>query len=227
MPIFNATIVNHTTPAVSVVVQDSGTSGGTNTAGVTYAQFKQSLGNQVYDVQGFYLYSTSAAQLIGVINYQRFDVSGNQNITNIVTTVDPYQFSGSIVVDLTNTPTPIILNGNSSVSTTILPQTDLQIKFLSKRITNSFGMNLYNFKEMERITNKTKFYNYGSSIESIQQSNKEIEKTASSNFLNADGDGGKNESSNNINLYETNDTIPIALLGLAAASLGYYLIKNK
>lgn len=229
MPIFNASIINHLTPAISVTVQDSGTtSGGMDSTGTTYSQFKESLGSQVYEVQGFYLYSTNPSQLIGVINYQRFDVTGNQDITNIVTTVDPYQFVGSLIVDLGNTSTPIVLNGNSSVSTTILPQTDLQIKFLSKRVTNTFGNNLYNFKELERITN-SKFYDYGSTIESIQQSNKKIRESASSNFLNADGDGGGNSKSVAVaskNIYE-NDTVPIALLGLAAASLGYYLLRAK
>ena len=55
--LFNANIVNHSTPAVSVQVADS--------SGVTYSQIKQSLGSQVYDVKGLYLYSENLNQLIG------------------------------------------------------------------------------------------------------------------------------------------------------------------
>ena len=153
--VLNATIINHTAPAVSVVVAD-------NVGNVTYNQLRNSLGNQVYDVQGLYLYSQNASQLIGVINYNIYQSTGDKDVTNIVTTVDPYQFSGSIIVDLKDkVNSPIILNGQSSVSTAILPNTYLQIKFLAERTTNSFGMNLQNFNEMQKITNTKFFENYG------------------------------------------------------------------
>jgi len=170
--VFNAVIINHTTPAVSVQVADS--------SGVTYNQVKQSLGNQVYDVQGFYLYSPNLSQLIGTIQYQRYNSTGEQDITNIATVVNPYQDANSLIVDLGKTAIPIILNGQSSVSTTILPQTSLQLKFLSKRVTNSFGMNLNNFKDMQRITNTEFFDNYGnSSIEEIQATNYALKNSIS------------------------------------------------
>jgi hypothetical protein len=153
--VLNATIINHTAPAVSVVVAD-------NVGNVTYNQLRNSLGNQVYDVQGLYLYSQNASQLIGIINYNIYQSTGDKDVTNIVTTVDPYQFSGSIIVDLKDkVNSPIILNGQSSVSTAILPNTYLQIKFLAERTTNSFGMNLQNFNEMQKITNTKFFENYG------------------------------------------------------------------
>jgi hypothetical protein len=168
--VFNAVIINHTTPAVSVVVADS--------SGVTYNQIKQSLGNQVYNVQGFYLYSNNTSQLIGTIQYQRYDSTGEQDITSIATVVNPYQNVNSLIVDLEKTAIPIILNGQSSVATTILPQTSLQLKFLSKRVTNSFGMNLNNFRDMQRITNTEFFDNYGdSSIEEIQATNKALKNS--------------------------------------------------
>ena len=153
--VLNATIINHTAPAVSVVVAD-------NVGNVTYNQLRNSLGNQVYDVQGLYLYSQNASQLIGIINYNIYQSTGDKDVTNIVTTVDPYQFSGSIIVDLKDkVNNPIILNGQSSISTAILPNTYLQIKFLAERTTNSFGMNLQNFNEMQKITNTKFFENYG------------------------------------------------------------------
>jgi len=153
--VLNATIINHTAPAVSVVVAD-------NVGNVTYNQLRNSLGNQVYDVQGLYLYSQNSSQLIGIINYNIYQSTGDKDVTNIVTTVDPYQFSGSIIVDLKDkVNSPIILNGQSSISTSILPNTDLQIKFLAERTTNSFGMNLQNFNEMQKITNTKFFENYG------------------------------------------------------------------
>jgi len=178
--VFNAVIINYTTPAVSVQVADS--------SGVTYNQIKQSLGNQIYEVQGFYLYSPNTSQLIGTIQYQRYDSTGHQDITSIATVVNPYQNVNSLIVDLEKTAIPIILNGQSSVATTILPQTSLQLKFLSKRVTNSFGMNLNNFRDMQRITNTEFFDNYGdSSIEEIQATNKALKNSIKS------FDGGKVE----------------------------------
>jgi len=167
--ILNATIINHALPAVSVVLAD-------NIGNVTYNQLRNSLGNQVYNVQGLYLYSQNASQLIGVINYNIYQSTGDKDVTNIVTTVDPYQFSGSIIVDLKDkVNSPIILNGQSSVSTAILPNTYLQIKFLAERSTNSFGMNLKNFNEMQKITNTKFFENYGeTSIQEIIDNGKLI-----------------------------------------------------
>lgn len=169
--IFNAVIINHTTPAVSVQVADS--------SGVTYNQIKQSLGNQVYEVQGFYLYSDNTRQLIGTIQYQRYDSTGMQDITNIATVVNPYQDVNSLIVSLDKTTVPIVLNGQSSVATTILAQTYLQLKFLAKRVTNSFGMNLNNFRDMQRITNTKFFDNYGATIDEIQATNKELKESIS------------------------------------------------
>jgi len=208
--VFNAVIINHTTPAVSVVVADS--------SGVTYNQIKQSLGNQVYDVQGFYLYSNNTSQLIGTIQYQRYDSTGHQDITSIATVVNPYQNVNSLIVDLEKTAIPIILNGQSSVATTILAQTYLQLKFLSKRLTNSFGMNLNNFRDMQRITNTEFFDNYGnSSIEEIQATNKALKNSISKKVE------GSNVSSN----IRSNTISPIAVgTTIAVASAGVYLIIN-
>jgi hypothetical protein len=152
--IFNVTIIHHALPAISVVVAD----GGNGVGGVTYKELKQSLGNQVYDVGCLYLFSDNTKQLIGTINYNIYDVNGNAEITNIATTIDPYQAVNSLLVKLNDkVNTPIILNGNSSVSTTILPNTYVQIKFLADRITNKLGLVNNNFTQMQEITN-TNFF---------------------------------------------------------------------
>jgi len=167
---FTANIVNNANPAVTVSVADA-------SGGVTYAQIKNSLGQQVYDVSQLYIYSTNLTQLIGVIKYQRYDVTGNQKIFSIATTVDPYQFGLAIALDLDKTPDQVILNGNSSLSATILPNTSLVVKLICKRVTNSFGMNLNNFRDMERITRSQFFNNYGQPIEEIQKAETDIKKS--------------------------------------------------
>jgi hypothetical protein len=211
--IFNAVVVNHSTPAISVQVADSN--------GVTYNQIKQSLGNQVYDVKGLYLYSANTSQLIGTLQYQIYESNGNQKITSIPTVVNPYQNIGALLVDLNGTTnTPVILNGQSSISTTIYPQTYLQVKFLSSRVTNAFGNNLANFRDMERITNTKFFENYGDPIKDIQDTKKDIVEGAQNSVV----------ESNNYSTYSNvgnKKNVLVTMATFAAVSVGAYLIFSN
>ena len=144
--IFNATKIVHTQPAVSVQIADSGV------PPLTYNQIKNSLGSQVYNVQGLYLYSTNLNQLLGVVQYQRFDATGDQSYRSIALTIDPYQGSNALDVDLRKEDAFFILNGNSSFSFTMLPNADLTFKMYNQRIKNTLGTITSNFKIMERTT---------------------------------------------------------------------------
>ena len=168
--LFPVTVINHATPAISVVNQDSGV------PPVTYSQIRQSLGSQVYMVNGLYVYSTNINQLMGAIQYQIFDAGGNQNYNSITTVIDPYAGNDTaILVDITKYETNFILNGNSSFAATILANTYVQVKFFTSRITNTFGNNLENFKQIEIDANKPNFFdNYGDDISSIQATNNDI-----------------------------------------------------
>ena len=81
--LFNVEIINHATPALSVVNADDG-------AAVTYSQIKQSLGQQIYNVEGIYIYSENLNQLATPIQYQRYNSDGTQYFQSIVTAIDPY-----------------------------------------------------------------------------------------------------------------------------------------
>lgn len=152
--IFNANIVNHTQPAVSVQIADSGV------PPLTYNQIKNSLGSQVYNVQGLYLYSTNLNQLLGVIQYQRFDSTGDQSYRSIALTIDPYQGTNALDVDLRKDEAYYILNGNSSFSFTMLPNADLTFKMYTQRIKNTLGNITSNFKMMEEIFKPYFFLDY-------------------------------------------------------------------
>lgn len=169
MAVFSPQILTNS-PALTVTVQDSGN------PPVTYAQIKNSLGQYVYLVEAFYIYSDVFNQLTGTINYNRYDVDGNKIITNIATTVDPYQDQNAILIDLNDFSTDVVLNGNSSISATILPNATIQLKMYTKRITNSFSKNLEAFKYQEFISNRPNFFdNYGN-LKSIQETNYYIEQ---------------------------------------------------
>lgn len=221
MPIFPVQVINNTIPALSVQVADSGV------PAVTYNQVKQSLGTQVYKVNELYVYSENINQLLGVIQYQRFDSDGNQTYSSIATTIDPYSGNAvAITLDLSQYQDNFILNGNSSFSTTILPNTYVQVKFWANRITNEFGGNLNNFVQIEQDANKPNFFNnYGSPIDEIKETNKEIQKSAT---LGVTAEVPPHEKS-------VTQAVPIPLddcrhlvfLGIAAIAVGTYMLKNK
>lgn len=142
--IFAPTIIQNTLPEIAVTAADSGV------PSITYNQIKQSLGSQVYKIDKFYLYSTIKNQLLGVIKYNRYDINGNVDVRNIVTTIDPYQDQNALYKDLKNYNFGYILNGNSTIASTILPQAFLIVRLFTRRITNNFGNNK-NFSEMEDI----------------------------------------------------------------------------
>lgn len=219
MAIFPVQIINNTTPALTIEVADSGV------PPVTYQQVKQSLGSQVYKINELYLYSENINQLLGVIQYQRFDSDGNQTYSSIATTIDPYSGNAvAITIDLKNYQDNFILNGNSSFSATILPNTYLQLKFWANRITNEFGRNLNNFEQIEIDANKPFFFNnYGALIPEIQETNLEIEKSAT---LGGVPEVPAHEKSVT-NVLPQDDCRHLVFLGIAAIAVGTYMLKNK
>ncbi len=222
MPTFPVQIINNTIPALSVEVADSGV------PAVTYQQVKQSLGTQVYKINELYIYSENINQLLGVIQYQRFDSDGNQTYSSIATTIDPYSGNAvAITIDLKQYQDDFILNGNSSFSSTILPNTYLQVKFWANRVTNEFGRNLNNFQQIEIDANKPFFFNnYGSLIPEIKETNIEIEKSATLG-------GVTGVPPHEEKLVTQAQQVPIddcrhlLFLGIAAIAVGTYMLKNK
>lgn len=220
-----AIVINHATPAISVTNQDSGV------PPVTYNQIKQSLGAQVYQITGLNIYSTNINQLLGTIQYQIFDSGGNQNYTSITNTIDPYQFNSlSIDVDLSRYTANFILNGNSSLAATILPLTSVKVQFYTTRITNAFGDNLENFKQIEIDANKPNFYdNYGSTISDIQSTNLQIRDEIHSpnvpkpQSVPLDIIGNKPNKLDG----EKSSSTPLFMFGVAVIGIGYYLTKKK
>lgn len=179
MATFTATKINHPIPALRVGVENAQVqdSSGIVIRPVTYNEVKNSLGQQNFLVDGFYLYSENQNQLSSVIKYNNRNSTGAENISNVITMIDPFQLVPSLLVDLKNFGTDVILDGNSNIGTTILGNTTLQLKFLAKRIGNSFGGNYNNFQMMQQST-RTKFFEdtYGAPLDLIKERNKEVEK---------------------------------------------------
>ena len=222
MPTFPVQIINNTIPALSVEVADSGV------PAVTYQQVKQSLGTQVYKINELYIYSENINQLLGVIQYQRFDSDGNQTYSSIATTIDPYSGNAvAITIDLKQYQDDFILNGNSSFSSTILPNTYVQVKFWSNRVTNEFGRNLNNFQQIEIDANKPFFFNnYGSLIPEIKETNIEIEKSATLGGVTG-VPPHEEKLVTQAQQVPVDDCRHLLFLGIAAIAVGTYMLKNK
>lgn len=223
---FPVQVINQATPAISVTNADSGV------PPVTYEQIKQSLGRQVYEITNLYLYSENINQLLGVIQYQIFDSNGNQNYSSIATTIDPYEGNSvAIDIDLRDYLQDFILNGNSSFSTTILPNTYVQVKWYANRITNGLGGGgLENFKQIEIDANKPDFFNnYGSPISEIQETGIEMQADLSVPISGLKPLHEQNimQPSQPMTIKVTEDCTHLIWLGVAAISVGAYMLKKK
>jgi hypothetical protein len=140
-------------PAVLVTIQE-GNGGGSG--GVTYPEFINSYGLNNYEVQGLYLYSPNASQLNKPILYSSFNASGDAQVISIPNVLDPNQIISSSLVDLSPFDGSIILDGQATINTQVLPLNELQIKFLSKQITTGAELT-NNFLDIQAATN-TKFF---------------------------------------------------------------------
>jgi hypothetical protein len=209
---YSPTIIINTVPPVSVVSADSGSGIATP---VTYNEIKQSMGTNVYDVKNIYMYSDNIQQLSGVVNYNRFDSNGDKEIFNITPIIDPFQRVSAINVDTEQLP--IIFNGNSSISTTVLPNTSVKVQFNTLRTKNNvfnsplLAMEIENTVEQQDEKIKEKLKEKPLLLEPTkipEKSIKVFEKVE-------DKDVNKK------------DYLIIVLLALSAISIISYLVKKK
>lgn len=147
MATFTVSITTNTTPAVSVTV----------TGNTTYAQFKNSLGQFVYNISVVYLLSTILNQIKGLFNYSKYDSSGNQNLQSILSVISPYQKQSSIFIDTTEKNLKI--DGRDFVRFNMLPNSNLQLKiFCERKATTDMLVSKDNFTAIEKRMDETDFF---------------------------------------------------------------------
>lgn len=140
MPSFTVTINTNVPPAVSVNM--SGT--------VTYGQFKNSLGQFVYEVNELYLFTPTQGQISQLYKYSKYDTNGNQNLQSVVPAISPYQFETSLFLNLKDRN--IVIDGRDYVDTILLPNSSLQMKlYVDKKSSSDIlnGINPSNFDKLE------------------------------------------------------------------------------
>ena len=149
MPSFSPTIIPNSTPAISVTL----------TGGVTYNQFKQSLGNYVYEVDQVYLYSQNLTQIQGAFLYSRYDSNGRQNAQSILSVLDPYQYATAIYIDTKDRS--VVIDGRDTVQFVMQPNTTLQVKLFAERISNGDELDAKgsnNYKMLEKAEGYIGFF---------------------------------------------------------------------
>lgn len=147
MAIFSVSVTQNTTPAISVTM-----SGNT-----TYQQFKNSLGNFVYNIEQAYVYSENLEQIQGAFLFSKYDSSGVQKFETVPSTIDPYQSQNALYIDTKSKN--IIFDGRDYVRFRLLPNTSLSIKLFSTRISNQDKMSgVNNFQQLEESTSNANFF---------------------------------------------------------------------
>jgi hypothetical protein len=149
MATFTVSVTTNTTPAITVTL----------TGNTTYAQFKNSLGQFVYNIYVVYLLSPILNQIKGLFNYSKYDSSGNQNLQSILSVISPYQFQPSIFIDTTEKN--LVIDGRDYVRFNMLPNSNLQLKIFCQRkattdILDFRGTN--NFTSIEKRMDETNFF---------------------------------------------------------------------
>lgn len=147
MPVFSVTITSNTTPAISVSM----------TGSTTYAQFKNSLVQFVYDVDNLYTFSSNQAQILNVYNYSKYDTNGNQDIQSVVPVLDPYQDQPSLFIKTKGKS--LVVDGRDYLRFTMQPNTSLSMKLYAEKISNQDGLiGNSNFDELERQSDNFDFF---------------------------------------------------------------------
>jgi hypothetical protein len=148
MPVFSVTITSNTTPAISV----------TMTGTTTYAQFKNSLGQFVYDVDNLYTFSSNQAQISNVYNYSKYDTNGNQDVQSVVPTIDPFQRQSSLFINTKGKS--LVIDGRDYLRFNMQPNTSLSMKFYAEKIANQDELiGASNFDELEYQSDNFDFFN--------------------------------------------------------------------
>jgi len=149
MASFGVTVTANTTPAIGITVQGN----------TTYTQFKNSLGQFVYNIFFVYLFSSILNQIKGLFKYSKYDSSGNQNLQSIISAISPYQFQPSIYIDTKEKN--LVIDGRDFVRFNMLPNSNLLIRLYCDRIATVDTLDLQginNFVAVERNMNDTNYF---------------------------------------------------------------------
>jgi hypothetical protein len=172
MPSFSPTVTLNAPPAVTATASN-----------VTYGEIRRSLGDYVYSVKRLYLYSNNLNQIAGIVKYQHYNVNGNIVVESLTPTIDPYQTQASLFYDTADKS--VILDGQSSLNTNLLPNTFIKIEFFTTRVAKRDYLDAIlpsanNFTQLETAMGKFSFFEDWESQISLTYLGKEVNVPAKS-----------------------------------------------
>jgi hypothetical protein len=165
MPVIPVQVINNSLANVSVTMQDATSiQAGANLsiAGISYSQFLNSLGTDVYNNFFIYMYSTNSGQVTTPLTYFIYDVNGNKNLNTLTPTKDPYQDNNAILYQ--NPKGVVVFNGNGGLTFTVQPLTTILFQFYCLRISNQDDCHAINFLLLEKAENVLFFKEYKCNI---------------------------------------------------------------
>jgi hypothetical protein len=128
------------------------------TGNVTYGQFKNSLGQFVYEVNKLYIFSPNQSQISQIYNYSKYDSDGNQNLQSVIPAVDPFQNQSSLFIELGERN--IVIDGRDYVDTVLLPNSSLQMKLYVDKISSSDKLNKDSLSNFDKLENAEGDYGF-------------------------------------------------------------------
>lgn len=121
MAVFPVIITN--TPPASITVTMAG--------GMTYTEFKNSLGSYVYLVNEIYLYSTDGNQVNQIMLFDKYNANGDRIYVNLTPIISPFQRSNAFW--LNTKKEDVVLNGLSKLNFTLLANNTLVMQLVAER----------------------------------------------------------------------------------------------
>lgn len=134
------------------------------TPGLSYNQIQQSISTNNYEANFIYAYSPNCNQVNQVFTYNQQDIAGNQTVTALPFSIDPYQTQCSVYYYPAQGS--VLFDGTSQLNFTMLPQSSMGLKIFSSSASSSMildeisGFQNNTFTEVEKAMGSDIFTDY-------------------------------------------------------------------
>lgn len=115
----------------TITIGDAPVEISTAVSSLSYSQLLGTLNSMTYQVTGLYIQASSIRQANAPYQYRTIKTNGELFITNKQGTIDPYQYSPDLDVDMGD-DSDLILNNLSVLSFTLYPLAEVQLTFRAR-----------------------------------------------------------------------------------------------
>lgn len=132
--------------------------------GLSYNQVQQSISTNNYEANFIYAYSPNCNQVNQVFTYNQSDIAGNQTVTALPFSIDPYQTQCSVYYYPAEGS--VLFDGTSQLNFTMLPESSMGIKIFSSTASSTMildeisGFQNNTFAQVEKAMGTDIFADY-------------------------------------------------------------------